>query len=110
MELLNEYAQAVQEMNALKARVADIESKLKEHVGANGPVQAYGYAAKFKAGRKSTDHEAAATAANVAPELIEKHSTVKITVAWAQVTKAAKIDTTSYTTEGAPSFVVEAVK
>ena len=37
--------------------------------------------------RSQTNHEAAAREANVAIGLVEKHTTTKTTVAWAQVTK-----------------------
>ena len=72
-----------------------------------------GYQAQWKPGRKATDHEAAAKAVGVPESVIETHTTVKTTVAWAKVTKDAKVPKAileQFTTEGAPAFVVEPVK
>jgi hypothetical protein len=77
----------------------------------------------MKPGRKSTDHEAAVKAAfdeyiehgyhslgDTLRELQERHTTTKVTVAWAQVTKAAKLDVEPYTTQAPPVFVLEREK
>ena len=72
-----------------------------------------GYQARWKPGRKATDHEAAAKVAMVPESIIEAHTTIKTTVAWAKVTKAANVSKSvleQFTTEGTPSFVVEPVK
>ena len=110
MDTLKIYAEKMAQMKELQAELGELQARLQTEVAETGEQRGYGYAALYKAGRKSTDHKAAATAANVAPELIEKYSTVTYAVAWAQVTKAAKIDVAPFTTESAPVFVVEAIK
>lgn len=110
-------------MDTLK-RISDIDSliaslqaeretllpALEAHVTEHGPAMGYGYVATFKPGRASTDYEQAAKDAGVSAELVEKYSTTKTTVKWAQVTKSAKINTEAYTTRGEPMFVLELVK
>ena len=88
-----------------------IVAQLEAHVLAAGPVEAHGYRAHYKAGRKTTDHEKAATE-NAAPEdLVAKHTTTKTTssIAWAKVTKDMGIALAPYTSQGEPTFVVEQV-
>lgn len=84
---------------------------LESCVLAAGPVEAHGYRAHYKAGRKTTDHEKAATE-NAAPEdLVAKHTTTKTTstIAWAKVTKDMGLNLAPYTTQGEPVFAVEQV-
>ena len=114
----------IQEMIAfLQAEAADIEAALREQVEETGTVAGYGWIATMKPGRKSTDHEAAVKAAfeeytehgyhslgDKLREAQERHTTTKVTVAWAQVTKAAALDLEPHTTQGKPVFVVERLK
>jgi hypothetical protein len=101
--------QAHELAQARKAILAELEKAV-----APGETVAFaGYQCLWKPGRKSTDHESAAKAAHVPESIIEAHSTTKTTVAWAKVTKDAKVPKAvleQFTTEGAPSFVVEPVK
>ena len=98
----------LQELNEARARIT---AQLQIHVLAAGPVEAHGYRAHYKAGRKSTNHELAATE-NAAPEdLVLKYTKTKVTTTteWAKVTKDMGISLTFYTTQGEPTFVVEQV-
>ena len=98
----------LQELNEARARIT---AQLQIHVLAAGPVEAHGYRAHYKAGRKTTDHEKAATE-NAAPEdLVAKHTTTKTTstIAWAKVTKDMGLNLAPYTTQGEPVFAVEQV-
>lgn len=88
-----------------------IVAQLETHVLAAGPVEAHGYRAHYKAGRKTTNHELAATE-NAAPEdLVLKYTKTKITTTteWAKVTKDMGVNLVPYTTQGEPTFVVESV-
>ena len=88
-----------------------IVAQLETHVLAAGPVEAHGYRAHYKAGRKTTNHELAATE-NAAPEdLVLKYTKTKITTTteWAKVTKDMGIALAPYTSQGEPTFVVEQV-
>ena len=98
----------LQELNEARARIT---AQLQVHVLAAGPVEAHGYRAHYKAGKKGTNHEKAATENNVPPDLVAKYSTVTTTttIAWAKVAKAMGINLTPYTVQGAPTFVVEQV-
>jgi hypothetical protein len=107
----------LERLSIINSRIADLEAErehlmpfIEEHVAEHGTAMGYGYVATFKPGRASTDHEAAAKAANVDQSLIEEYSTTKTTVKWAKVTKAAKVDVAPFTTRGEPTFVVEPVK
>ena len=122
-EILDRYND-IQEMIAfLQAEAAEIESALRVQVEETGTVAGHGWIAQLKPGRKSTDHEAAVKAAfadcdehgwhntaNTLRELQGRHTTTKVTTAWAQVTKAAGLDVEPYTTQAPPVFVVERVK
>ena len=108
--LLARYSQIMQQIEALRAEAAEVESQLKSFVGEVGQVEDFGYRAYFRPGRKSTDHEAAAKAANVPSVIIEKFSTVKVSVAWARVTKEAGVNTADFTTQGESEFVIERVE
>jgi len=121
-EMLDRYNE-IQEMIAfLQAEVADIESALRVQVEETGTVAGYGWIAQLKPGRKSTDHEAAVRdaveftnfnalhdMAHKLREAQERHTTTKVTTAWAQITKAAGLDVELYTTQAPPVFVVERV-
>ena len=90
-----------------------ILAQLEEAVPTGDVVAFAGYTARWKPGRRTTDHEAAAAAVTVDPAIVEKHSTVKTTVAWAKVTKDAKIPKSvldEFTTEAPPTFSVEPMK
>lgn len=108
--MLDRYAQLRSELAEIQNEIAQIETALREQVEASGEVAGFGFRAYLKPGRKSTDHEAAANAHGVWPELVEKFSTVKTTVQWAKVTKEMGLKTLDeFTTESAPAFVVEAI-
>ena len=108
------------QMMDLRQAMADIDAQLEAYVKEHGEISAGGVRARMKPGRKSIDHEAAykhefdavfdADSKSVLSGIVEKHTTTKISVAWAKVTKEARIDTSDYVTESAPSFVVEVVK
>ena len=101
--------QAHELAQARKAILAELEKTIAPGESASFA----GYQCHWAPGRKSTDHEAAAKAAQVPDAVIEAHTTVKTTVAWAKVTKAAKVSKAvlgQFTTEGEPSFVVQPVK
>ena len=90
-----------------------ILAQLEEAVPTGDVVAFAGYQAQWKPGRKSTDHEAAAIDYAVEPSIIEKHTTVKTSIAWAKVTKEAKLPKDvldRYTTEAPPTFSVEPMK
>lgn len=110
MDLLKQLSDLDAQIADLTTQRAEITSQLKQATKENGPMQGYGYMATWKPGRKSTNHEAAATAANVSPEIVLKHTKVKETVAWAKVTKEAGVDVAPFTTQGEPFFVVEVEK
>ena len=89
-----------------------ILTELEKTVSPGDTAAFAGYQAQWKPGRKATDHEAAAKAARVPESVIEIHTTVKTTVAWAKVTKDAKVPKAileQFTIEGAPAFVVEPI-
>ena len=92
-----------------KKILADLESAVP-----TGDVVTFaGYKAAWKPGRNSTDHEAAAAAVTVDPAIVERHTTVKTSVAWAKVTKEAKVPKAvldQFTTQAPPAFVVEPQK
>jgi hypothetical protein len=107
--LLDKLADCDRQLQELTEARARITEQLKTHVLAAGPVEGYGYRAHYKAGRKTTDHEKAATE-NAAPEdLVLKYTKTKITTTteWAKVTKDMGINLVPYTTQGDPTFVVE---
>ncbi len=135
LDRLDRYAELKKQLNEIQAQaalqsapilseLAEIENALHDHVKATGSIAAgYGYLARIKSGRKSTDHEAAFNAkmaeciehqmhglGSQLNELKEKFSTTKVTVAWAKVTAAAKIDVEPFTVEGEPIFVIEEAK
>ena len=108
LEKLADYDRQLQELNEARERIT---SQLQVHVLAAGPVEGCGYRAHYKAGRKTTNHELAATE-NAAPEdLVLKYTKTKITTTteWAKVTKDMGINLTPYTTQGDPVFTVEQV-
>jgi hypothetical protein len=105
---LERYAQLKNELAEIQNELALIEQELAHKVKSNGEIVAGGWRAYMKPGRKTTDHEAAARAADVPNVVIEKYTTVKTSVEWAQVTKAAGCPTAEFTTQGDPVFVVEA--
>ena len=107
LKKLKELRQQIAELQFQeKAIITAIQAEVETH----GPLEAVGLRAYMKPGRKSTDHEAAAKAANVDSTLIEKYSTVKTTIQWAKVTKEANIDVRPFTTAAEPQFVIEDVK
>jgi hypothetical protein len=133
--MLERYAELKQQQATIAAELAEIETALAEQAK-SGPVAAGGWIARWKPGRKSTNHEAAA-AAQLPPEiygaLYNKHTTatvktplivhplesliemfgddaVSTSTAWAKVTKDGKCKLDRYTTEGDRVFVVEEVK
>lgn len=111
-QALKRYAQLQSELLEINNELASLRQQLQAEVGEGGAVEAFGFRAYWKPGRNTTDHEAAALAAGVAADVIEKHSTVKTTVAWAKVTKEAGVPKEileAHTTQGFPSFVVDAV-
>lgn len=108
--MLDRYAQLKNELAEIQNELAEIEAQLRRQVEASGEMAGFGFRAYMKPGRKSTNHEAAANAHGVWPELVEKFSTTKTTVQWAKVTKEMGLkNLDEFTTEGEPSFVVEAI-
>ena len=91
-----------------------ILAQLEEAVPTGDVVAFAGYTARWKPGRRTTDHEAAAIDYAVASwSIIEKHTTVKASIAWAKVMKEAKLPKDvldRYTTEAPPTFSVEPMK
>ena len=122
-EMLDRYNDIQQTIATLQAEAADIEAALRVQVEETGTVAGYGWIAQMKPGRKSTDHEKAVKSAAAHAylnnlhdmarklrEAQERHTTTKVTTAWAQVTKAAGLDLEPYTTQAPPVFVVERIK
>lgn len=110
-DLLSRLQDCDNQIVALQARRERLIESLKETVEEVGPVEGCGYRAHYKAGRKTTNHELAATE-NAAPEdLVLKYTKTKITTTteWAKVTKDMGVNLTPYTTQGEPTFVVEQV-
>lgn len=112
-ELLENLSEIETQMRALTEARAGVLAELEAAVTPGDTVTFAGYRAQWKPGRKATDHEAAAQAVSVDAAIVEKHTTVKTAVAWAKVTKDAKVPRAvldQYTTEAPPSFVVEPIK
>ncbi len=120
METLRRLAEIRAAIASLQAEAEALTEALRMEVIESGPVEAFGLRAHLKKGRASTDHEAAAMAAQVDPAIIEKHSTTRVTwvswddttkvsVAWAKVTKEAKVDTAPFTTTPPPVFAIDPV-
>jgi len=120
MEELRRYKELKQEIDRLQYELSELAFGINSMAMKYGEVAGYGVRAYMKPGRKTTDHEAAYNAlmdeinaeqwhdsAQVAAGVVAKYTTTKITVAWAKVTGALKIDTAPFTTEGEPSFVIE---
>ena len=104
---------ATLEHNAMyiNAEIAAIRTEIKESAEGGEDVTAAGYRVYWKPGSKSTEHEKAAMAANVSAEIIKKYTTIKEpSIAWAKVTKEAKVDVKPFTTQGDPIFTIKAVK
>ena len=102
-----------EQLSNLDAEIAEtvgiIETAAKEQGNSFADIWYDNYHAYFKPGRKSTDHEAAATWASVSQAIIDEYSTTKVTVAWAKVTKAAKVNVEHFTVEAPPVFVIEEI-
>lgn len=109
-DLLKRYDEIELEILNLKTEQEEIKDALKRHVADHGEVSGYGWKATIKAGRKSTDHQAAVIDADVPVELLDKHTKVKPVTAWAKITKEAGLDLSEYTTQGEPSFVIQVLK
>ncbi len=120
--MLQRYAELKAWQNAIAAELAEIEAQLRQTVDETGEVAGFGYRAYYKPGHKSTDHEAAVNAilsdydkhemhslANHLREIQDEFSATKVTVAWAKVTKKAKIDVTPFTVDGPPSFEIDKI-
>lgn len=109
--LLAKLAAVDDEISRKKATRSALLYEIEMEVLAAGPIEAHGYRAHYKAGRKSTNHEKAATENSAPEELVLKYTNTKITTTteWAKVTKDMGINLTPYTTQGEPSFVVEKV-
>lgn len=111
--LLENLSEIEIQMRALTEARAGVLAELEAAVPPGDTVTFAGFKAQWKPGRKATDHEAAAQDMAVDAAIIEKHTAVKTTVAWAKVTKDAKVPKAvldQYTTEAPPSFVVEPIK
>ena len=108
-EKLARYGQLKSEMLEIESELRLIESELAEQLAAGESLEAHGFKAHWKNGRKQTDHEQAVIDAKVPAQLIEKHTTVKTTVAWAKITKEARLNLDEYTSYGIPQFKVEVV-
>ena len=104
---LQRYAQLQSELEEIRNEIDMIEDELRKEAEQTGAITGHGYTARFKPGRKITDHQAAAIAANVPDEIVKKHTTIKESVAWAKVTKEAGCATADFTTQGDPVFVIE---
>jgi len=108
MTQIERYAQLAGELAEIENEMTQIEMALRTEVNSTGEVMyGGGYVAYMKHGRNSTDHEAAAKSANVPASIIQKYSTVKTIVAWAKVTKEAKVNIEPFTVQGDPVFVIE---
>jgi hypothetical protein len=117
MNNVKEQLVALSELDAqialLQQQRKDMEKAIKEATEVGEIIRGGRYQSLWKPGRKSTDHEQAAKAVNVPADIVEKHSTVKVTIQWAKVTKDAKIPKeilAQYTTESDPVFAIEEVK
>jgi hypothetical protein len=117
-DLLKQYAELQTQLLDLQAQIADVTAAIELEVAKSGAMQAHGVKAFYKPGRKTTDHEAAYTVTLESSDMTsrdeleaiaQKHTTTKVTVAWAKVTKDAGIDTAPYTTESTPTFVIDFV-
>lgn len=120
--MLDRYNEIMQQIAALTEEANEIKAAVRAQVEESGEMAGHGWRAYFKPGRNSTDHEAAVKAwqaeidehgmhglALKLKEVVEKHTTVKTSDAWAKVTKDAKIDTSDFTTQSEPAFVIEAM-
>ena len=112
-ELLENLSEIEIQMRDLTEARAGVLAELEAAVPPGDTVTFAGFKAQWKPGRKTTDHESVAQDMAVDAAIIEKHTAVKTTVAWAKVTKEARIGQAvldQYTIEGPPSFVVEPIK
>lgn len=111
-QLLAELSEIQSQIFALQGRERQLMDDLRSQVDVGEVVMhpESGRVARWRAGRKSTDYESAAIAYGVMDEVIAAHTTVKETVAWAKVAKAAKIPKSlleAHTSQSDPTFVVE---
>lgn len=109
MDTLKRYAELQDKLVDIRNEITTIEEEIRGVVDKSGPVAGYGYIAKFKPGRKSTNHELAATENSAPRDLVDKFSTTRVTVQWAKITKEMGIDLEPYTSAGDSTFVIEAM-
>lgn len=110
---LARYAQLKVEILEIQDELRLIENELKQQLNTGEMLEAHGFKAHWKSGRKSVDHENAVLSAALdgagVGEIIEKHTTIKKSTAWAKVTKELKLDLTDYTELGVPQFKIDIV-
>lgn len=88
-----ERAQLCAEYNRISTRLAEISEQLERDARSRKSTYVMsGVKVKYSAGRVSYDHEACARSHDVPDELVEKHTTVKRTTAWARVTGEMGLD------------------
>lgn len=117
MESIKEQLVTLSEVDAqialLQQQRKDLVDAIQSAVSIGEVIMGGPYVARWKPGRKSTNHEAAAHAANVPAHIVDKYRQIKESVQWAKVTKEAKVPRfilDEYTEEGEPSFVIEQAK
>ena len=107
MDIFNQYKVALAEAENARLEVERLRLLIVDHVNQNGPVEFNGVRASYKPGRRTIDHEAAAISAGVAVDVIERFTKTKSTTAWAEVTKAANVDTSAFVSQSEPTVVVD---
>lgn len=109
MNNLELYAQQQAIIDNASEEMERLAALIRAEVEKSGEQNGFGLVAKFKPGRKKTDHKMAALAADAGDELIKKHTTIKTTssTAWAKVTKELGCDVATFTTQEEPSFVIQ---
>jgi len=111
-ELLNEHAQinqAIRELQLRKKNIAEVLTLEVETTGA--PITGAGWRAYMVEGRANVNHEKAAIDAGVSFEIVKRHTVQPpLRVAWAKVTKEARLNLAEYTTRGKPSLKIEPVQ
>lgn len=124
LEMLQRQQELKQQAQNIAYQIELIEGLIKEYViEQNAPLSAFGVVAWMKPGRKTINHEKAVmeqmdeysdhgmhSLGSALEATIERFSTTKTTVKWAEVTQAARIDTAPFTVEAPAVFVIEPVK
>jgi hypothetical protein len=107
MDIFTQYKAALVAAENARLEVERLRLLIVDHVNQNGSVQFSGVRAYYKPGRRTIDHEAAAKSVGVAQEIIDRFTKTKSITAWAEVTKAANVDTSAFVSQSEPTVVID---